>query len=212
MDFKVAGTRNGVNAIQMDIKTDGIPLHILSEALEQAKIARLQILDVIEKEIAAPRADISPNAPKILIMKIRVDQIGGVIGTGGKVINEIKEKTGAEIMIEDDGTVYITGKNGAAEKALAVVEALTHEFKVGETFDGVVTKIAEFGAFVKLTGGTEGLVHISELAPFRVDKVGDLVKEGQVLPVIIKSVEVERNRIALSVKDRDPNFFKNPSK
>ncbi len=212
MDFKVAGTKNGVNAIQMDIKTDGVPISILAEAMEQARVARLQILETIEGEISVPRADISPNAPKILITKIKIDQIGMVIGTGGKVINDIKAKTGADIMIEDDGTVYITGKHGSAEKALKIVEEMTHEFKVGERFEGVVTKIAEFGAFVRLIGNTEGLVHISELAPFRVEKIGDLLKEGQVVPVIVKAVEIERNRIALSIKDCEPNFFKEQSK
>ncbi len=130
MDFKVAGTRNGVTAIQMDVKVEGIPLKILSEAFEKAKSARLKILDIIEKEIDKPRSDISPNAPKILSIKIKQDQIGFVIGTGGKTIKEIKEKTGVEdITIEDDGTVFITGKNGTAEKAKAIIQHLTSEYR-----------------------------------------------------------------------------------
>lgn len=128
MDFKVAGTRKGITAMQMDVKVEGIPLHILEEALEKAKNARLKILDIIEAEIAAPRKDISPNAPKILSLQIPKDKIGFIIGTGGKTIKEIKEKTGAEdITIEDDGRVFVTGKNGSADKAKAVIESLTKE-------------------------------------------------------------------------------------
>ena len=134
--------------------------------------ACLGILDTIEKEIAAPRADIAPTAPKILVMKIRPDQIGGVIGSGGKIINGIREKTGAELTIEDDGTVYVTGKNGAADAALVIVQEMTHEYKVGEEMEGEVVKIIEVGAIVKISSSTDGLVHISELAPWRVNKVG----------------------------------------
>ena len=209
MDFKVAGTKNGVTAIQMDVKVAGVPIPALAEAFEKAKIARLKILDVILAEIAEPRKDISANAPKILIIKIRPDQIGGVIGSGGKVIKEIKEKTGADIDIEDDGTVYCTGKDGAAEKAKAVIEALTHEYKPGERYNGVVTKIAEFGAFVRLQGDTEGLVHISEIAPFRVEKVESLIKVGEIVPVVVKEVDKERGRVALSIKMADPDWAKN---
>jgi polyribonucleotide nucleotidyltransferase len=208
MDFKVAGTKNGVTAIQMDVKVAGVPIPALAEAFEKAKIARLKILDVILKEISEPRKDICKNAPKILVLKIRPDQIGGVIGSGGKVIKEIKEKTGADIDIEDDGTVYCTGKDGAAEKAKAVIEALTHEYKPGERYDGVVTKIAEFGAFVRLQGDTEGLVHISEIAPFRVEKVESLIKVGEIVPVVVKEVDIERGRVSLSIKLADPDWAK----
>lgn len=211
MDFKVAGTTKGVTAVQMDVKVDGIPLHVLEEAFEKAKQARLKILDVMLAEINLPRADISPNAPKILLVKIKVDQIGLVIGTGGKTINDIKEKTGVDgIDIEDDGTVYITGKNGTAEKAKKIIEDMTHEYKRGERFQGVVVKIAEFGAFVRIGGSTEGLVHISEIAPFRIDQVASYLKEGDVVPVIVKEID-ERDRIKLSIKDADPNFIKKPA-
>ena len=209
MDFKVAGTKNGVTAIQMDVKVSGVPIPALAEAFEKAKMARLKILDVILKEIPEPRKDISKNAPKILVIKIRPDQIGGVIGSGGKVIKEIKEKTGADIDIEDDGTVYCTGKDGAAEKAKAVIEALTHEYKPGERYEGVVTKIAEFGAFVRLQGDTEGLVHISEIAPFRVEKVESLIKVGEIVPVVVKEVDAERGRVSLSIKLANPDWAKN---
>lgn len=208
MDFKVAGTTKGVTAVQMDVKVDGIPLHVLEEAFEKAKQARLKILDVMLAEINLPRADISPNAPKILLVKVKVDQIGLVIGTGGKTINEIKETTGVDgIDIEDDGTVYITGKNGTAEKAKKIIENMTHEYKRGERFQGVVVKIAEFGAFVKIGGSAEGLVHISEIAPFRIDLVASYLKEGDVVPVIVKEID-EKDRIKLSIKDADPNFIK----
>ena len=208
MDFKVAGTKNGVTAIQMDVKVAGVPIPALAEAFEKAKIARFKILDVILAAIPEVRKDISPNAPKILVLKIRPDQIGGVIGSGGKVIKEIKEKTGADIDIEDDGTGYCTGKDGAAEKAKAIIEALTHEYKPGERYEGTVTKIAEFGAFVRLQGDTEGVVHISEIAPFRVEKVESLLKVGEIVPVIVKEVDAERGRVSLSIKLADPDWAK----
>src|SRR3989344_591584 len=209
MDFKIAGTRQGVTAIQLDVKVEGVPIKILGEALSQAKSARLTILDAIEKEIPAPRANISPNAPEILIIKINPDKIGMVIGGGGKTIKEIMEKSGAEITIDDDGRVYLTGKSGAAEKAKAVIEEMTHEFKVGENLRGEVVKIADFGAFVKLNHFTDGMVHISELAPFRVDRVGSIIKEGMIVPVKVINIDSERGKIGLSIRAADPNFFSN---
>ncbi|HZS43256.1 MAG TPA: polyribonucleotide nucleotidyltransferase [Candidatus Paceibacterota bacterium] len=210
MDFKVAGTREGVTAVQMDVKVDGIPLDILEKAFEKAEKARLQILDQIEKEIPAPRLDISSKAPKIISIRIKPDQIGLVIGGGGKTIKDIKEKTGAEIDIEDDGTVYLTGKEGSAEKAKSIIEEMTHEYKAGERFEGTVIKIMDFGAFVKIGSSTEGLVHISEIAPFRVENVSKVLKEGQKVPIVVKEVD-ERGRINLSIKRADPDFIKNPA-
>jgi polyribonucleotide nucleotidyltransferase len=207
MDFKVAGTREGITAIQMDVKVGGIPIKILAEALEKAEKARLEILDVIEKAIAKPRENISPNAPMILTLSIKPDQIGLVIGSGGKTIKDIKEKTGAEIDIEDDGTVFVTGKNGSAEKAKTMIEGMTHEYKKGERFEGTVIKILDFGAFVKIGFNAEGLVHISEIATFRVDQVSKYLKEGQVVPVVVKEVD-EKGRINLSIKQADPDFVK----
>ncbi|MCK9351344.1 MAG: polyribonucleotide nucleotidyltransferase [Candidatus Paceibacterota bacterium] len=207
MDLKVAGTREGITAIQMDVKVDGIPVKILSEAFVKAKTARFQILDVIEKAIPAPRADIASVAPKILVAKIQPDQIGGIIGPGGKVINKIREATGSEIDIEEDGTVFITGKNGAAEKAKKIIEGMTHVYKAGERYTGVVTKIIEIGAFVKIGYNTEGLVHISEIAPFRVNKVSDIIKEGDTVPVIVKEID-ERSRLSLSIRKADPDWAK----
>ena len=208
MDFKVAGTRDGVTAIQMDVKVDGIPIKILKEALGKAGVARMQILDTIEKEIQKPRENISARAPEIVTLTIKPDQIGLVIGPGGKTINEMKDRTGVdEITLEDDGSVFITGRNGTAEMAKKEVEELTHEYKVGEEFNGKVANITDFGAFVTIGKNTDGLVHISEIAPFRVEKVGDILSEGEEVPVVIKEID-ERHRIGLSIKDRDPEFAK----
>lgn len=208
MDFKIAGTRNGVTAIQLDVKVEGVPVKILGEAMRQSKKARLEILDTIEKEISKPRENISPNAPKILIIKINPEKIGLVIGGGGKTIKDIKEKSGAEITIEDDGTVYLTGKDGSAEKAKAIVEEMTHEFKVGEVLKGEVVKLADFGAFVALNSFTDGMVHISEIAPFRVERISDIIKEGMIVPVKVINIDIEKGRIGLSIKEADKDFFK----
>ncbi len=209
MDFKVAGTRMGVCAIQMDVKIDGIPVSILTEVLNQAKEARLQILDVIEAAIPAPRPEPLPSAPKIIKMQIPVDKIGAVIGPGGKVINQITEKSGAEMEIEQDGTIFITGRNGAAQKAKAMVEEITREYQAGDRFpNGKVTRILDFGAFVQIGPTTEGLVHISEIAPFRVDKVTSILSPGDIVPVVIKEID-QKGRLNLSIKMADPNFAKN---
>ncbi len=206
MDFKVAGTRDGVTAVQMDVKVEGVPVKVLSEAFAQAKKARLEILEVILKELGAPRADISPRAPKILTLKVKVDQIGLVIGPGGKTINGIRERTKADdITIEEDGTVFVTGKNGAAEAAYQEIHDLTREYMPGERFEGVVTRMMDFGAFVKIGPNTEGLVHVSEVAPFRVGSIADAVKEGDVVPVVLKEID-EKGRYNLSIKAADPEW------
>ena len=207
MDFKVAGTASGITAIQLDVKVDGVKIDILKEALNRAKVARLKILETITKEIPAPRTNISPRAPKIMVVKIKKDQIGMVIGPGGKNINAIREETGTEITIEEDGTVFITGKNGGAEKAAKIIEEMTHEYKPGDTANGVVVKLMEFGAFVRIGHDTEGLVHISEIAPFRVEKVSDILKEGDNVPIKIIKID-EKGRLNLSIKEADNNFFK----
>ena len=207
MDFKVAGTRAGITAVQMDVKVGGIPLPILTEAFEKAKIARFKILDLIEKEIGAPRAKISPNAPEIISIKIKPDQIGLVIGSGGKTINEIRDVTHVDdITIEDDGSVFITGKNGTAEKAREIIYNMTREYMPGERFDGEVTRLMDFGFFVKIGPNAEGLVHVSEMAPFRVERVETYVKEGDKVPVAVKEID-EKGRINLSIKQANPDFF-----
>ena len=206
MDFKVAGTEVGVTAVQMDVKVAGIPIHILKEAFEKAKDARIKILKVMTDEISAPRESISEYAPHIISIKIKPDQIGLVIGGGGKTIKEIKEKTGAEIDIEDDGTVYISGKKDACEETKRIIGIITWEANVGDKFRGEVVKITEFGAFVKINGGTEGLVHISEISPKRLKTVEELLKVGDIVPVIVKEVD-DRGRLKLSIKDVDPEWF-----
>jgi polyribonucleotide nucleotidyltransferase len=206
MDFKVAGTREGVTAVQMDVKVNGIPLPILKEAFEKAKLARIKILDVIEAEIKEPRKEISPRAPRIISMKIRPDQIGMVIGGGGKVINEIKDNTGVEINIEEDGTIYITGEAEGAKKAQAIIESIVREFKVGDRTTGVVTRVADFGVIVELGPKTDGMVHISEMANFRIDKVENYIKVGMSVPILIKGLD-DKGRLKLSIKDADPNFI-----
>lgn len=206
MDFKVAGTHEGVTGVQMDVKVEGVPLATLTEAFAQAKKARLQILDVITSEIATPRDYISPRAPKILTMHVKVEQIGLVIGPGGKMINGIRDRTKAEdITIEDDGTIFITGKNGAAEAALKEITDLTHEYTTGERCEGVVTRFLDFGAFVKIGPNAEGLVHVSEIAPFRIARVTDALALDEVVPVIIKEID-EKGRYNLSIKAADPEF------
>lgn len=207
MDFKVAGTKNGITAIQLDIKVGGIEINILKEALLKAKKARLQIIERIEKEISSPRKDISPNAPKILTTIIKKDQIGLLIGPGGKTINAIREATNTEITIEEDGTVFVTGKNGGAEEAVKIIEEMTHEYKIGDTAQATVVKIMDFGAFVRIGHDTEGLVHVSEIAPFRVDKVSDILKEGDIVPIKIIKTD-EKGRLSFSIKAADENFFK----
>jgi polyribonucleotide nucleotidyltransferase len=205
MDFKVAGTTEGITGVQLDVKVSGIPIKILSEAFEQSKKARLEIIDVLVGAIATPREKISPRAPEIIITKVKPDQIGLVIGSGGKTINEIRELTNTEIEIEDDGTVYITGKNGGASQAKKIIDDMTREYIRGEKFQGIVIKIMDFGAFVKIGHNTEGLVHISEIAPFRVEKVGNILQEGMTVPVIVKEVD-DKGRINLSIKGADPQF------
>jgi polyribonucleotide nucleotidyltransferase len=206
MDFKVAGTNKGVTAVQMDIKLDGIPVPILLEALEGARKARLQILDTIQNELPTHRRDISALAPKILTTRVKIDQIGLIIGGGGKTINGIREESGVEdIAIEDDGQIFITGKNGTAEKALLLIEELVHVYVPGEVYTGVVVRILDFGAFVRIGKNTEGMVHISEIAPFRIDRIRDILSEGEQVPVVVKETD-EKGRINLSIKRIDPEF------
>ncbi len=206
MDFKVAGTKNGVTAIQMDVKVGGVTIEMLTGALEKARLARLHILETIEAEIKTPRADISPRAPKIISLKVLVDQIGLVIGGGGKTINGIKDDTGVDdITIEDDGTVFITGKNGTAEAARDRILALTHIFEMGEVIEEAeVTRIATFGAFVRLNAQTEGLLHISEIVPWRLENLDGILNVGEKVKVVIS--KVEDGKVGVSIKKIDPEW------
>lgn len=208
MDFKVAGTEVGVTAIQMDVKVNGISIKIITEALEKARLARLHILETMNKALPAPRANISPRAPQIISLKILPEQIGLVIGSGGKTINGIKDDTKVdEIMIEEDGTVYITGKNGTANLAADKIKALTKRYLVGERVSVIITKIAAFGAFAKLDIYNEGLIHISEIAPFRIESMAEIFTIGEEIPVIVS--KVEEGKIGLSIKQINPDFAKN---
>ncbi|MFH0803925.1 MAG: polyribonucleotide nucleotidyltransferase [Candidatus Tagabacteria bacterium] len=213
MDFKVAGTENGVTAIQMDVKVDGISPEILKEALERAKKARMQILDIMKKTIAEPVKELPPQAPRVIKITINPDKIRDVVGPGGKVINKIISDTSAEIDIEQDGTIFITGKNiESANKALEIVKEITHEYQVGEVFEkAMVSRIFEFGAMVEIAPKVEGLVHISELAPFRVNRVTDVVNVGDIIPVKIIEID-EMGRINLSLKAIDPNYASTKTK
>jgi len=206
MDFKCAGTKDGITAIQLDIKVGGIPLAALKEAFAQAKIVRDEILAVMLKAIPEPRKELSPTAPRIIKMMINPDKIREVIGPGGKMINSIIDKTGAEIDIEQDGSVYITGKNlKEADEAKKIIEGLTHEYVVDELVSGPVTRLFDFGAMVEIGPMQEGLVHISELAPFRVNKVTDVVNLGDTVKAKIISID-EKGRVNLSIKQLDPNY------
>ena len=204
MDFKVAGTKNGVNACQMDVKIDGISLEIVEKTLAQAKKARLEILAVINEALSEPRANLSPLAPKIKIIKIKPEQIGLVIGSGGKTIKEIMERTGVEIDIDDDGSVFITGVDAAkVDEATKTIESITHEFTAGEVVEGKIVKILDFGAVIEFGPNSDALLHISELAHRRVEKVEDVVKLGDVIKVKILRVEPD-GKIGVSLKALTP--------
>jgi len=206
MDFKVAGTRNGITAIQLDMKVEGIPLAMLGEALAAAKTARLSILEVMLKAISAPRSDISPRAPKIVSVTVPVEMIGMVIGPSGKNIRKIEEETGVTaITIEDDGSVFITGIGDSPEKAANMIREMTRVWKPGDTAEGMVTRLMNFGAFVRLGGKTEGLVHVSEIAPFRIATVDEALKVGDIVKVVVKEID-DQGRINLSIKMIDPEF------
>ena len=199
MDFKVAGTREGITALQMDIKVTGLNHQILAEALEQARKGRHFILDKMEEVITESRQEISKYAPRIVTLQIPVDKIRDVIGPGGKVIRGIQDKTGAKIDISDDGKVSIATPNAeAAEMALQMVRELTAEAEVGKSYLGTVSRIVDFGAFVEIFAGVDGLLHVSEIADYRVRDVRDELKEGQ--QILVKCIGVEGNKIRLSRK------------
>jgi polyribonucleotide nucleotidyltransferase len=199
MDFKVAGTRKGVIVVQMDVKIAGISRKIMEEALAGARKARLEILDRLEKVLAGPRKELSPFAPRILTLQINPEKIREVIGPGGKVINEIIEETGVQIDIQDSGLIFITSeKEEAARKAIDWIKNITREVKVGEIFQGRVKRILNFGAFVEILPGQEGLIHISKLSRQRVRCVEDVVRIGDIVSVEVISID-EQGRINLAL-------------
>ncbi|GAP63313.1 polyribonucleotide nucleotidyltransferase [Ardenticatena maritima] len=198
MDFKVAGTRDGINALQMDIKIKGLDIELLRQALAQARDARLAILDVMLETIPEPRAELSPYAPRIFTMSIPVDKIGALIGPGGKHVRSIQEETGVKVDIAEDGTVYLAATDGeAAKRAEELVRYYTEDVEVGKIYTGKVVRVTDFGAFVQLRPGQEGLVHISQLADRRVDKVEDVVKVGDEIMVMVINIDPE-GKIRLS--------------
>ncbi len=200
MDFKIAGTKTGITAIQLDLKLPGVPYSVLAEGIRRATTARLHVLGIMDKELAQPRPEISRLAPRIVFLKIDKEKIGTVIGPGGKMIRRITEETGCTIDIEDDGTVTIaSSKVEALEKAKAWVESLVEEVEVGKLYEGTVTRIMNFGAFVELLPGKEGMVHISQIAPERIGRVEDVLRVGD--KTWVKVVEIDdMGRVNLSRK------------
>ncbi|MRR37864.1 polyribonucleotide nucleotidyltransferase, partial [bacterium] len=198
MDFKVAGTATGITALQMDIKISGLSAAIMKEALEQARQARLFILDKILEAIPAPRPELKPHAPRITTVKIPVDKIGALIGPGGKNIRALQEETGTKIDIEEDGTVYIAATQGpGAELARERIEALTETPQLGRIYTGKVVRVADFGAFVEIIPGIDGLVHISQLDSERVNKVEDVCNFGDELTVMVTGID-DAGKVRLS--------------
>ena len=199
MDFKVAGTRKGITALQMDIKVKGLSREILEKALAQAHRGRMRILDVMDARLAQPRANISAYAPRIFSIRVPKDKIREVIGPGGKMIRSIIERTGCKIDIDDDGKVDIASVDEAsALKAIEIIKEITAEAEVGKTYLGKVVRIVNFGAFVEVLPGIEGLLHVSELAEHRVKEVTDEIQEGE--EILVKVIDVDGDRIRLSRK------------
>jgi polyribonucleotide nucleotidyltransferase len=206
MDFKVAGTQDGITGFQMDIKIAGVSPEIMRKALDQAKRGRLHILSIMNQTISRPADQISEYAPKIVAFKIDIDKIGALIGPGGKNIKALCEQYSVKINTEDDGTVTIFGKNAKdAEDAKAAVMGIASDPEVGRVYNGTVKRIVEFGAFVEILPGKEGLVHISKLSRQRIAQVTDVIKEGQQIPVVLLEVD-KVGRLNLSYIDAiDPN-------
>ena len=201
MDLKVAGTREGITALQMDVKVEGIHEQILTDALAQARKARLEILDAMQKALKEPRAELSAHAPRVKMLTINPSKIGALIGPQGKVINDIIEKTGVNIDIDDDGSVFVTSTNPEGmEKAIQMIQEVTYEAKAGDEFTGKVTRLLDFGAMVEYSSGKEGLVHVSEISQERIRKPSDVLKLGQLVKVKVKNID-EYGRINLTMKN-----------
>jgi polyribonucleotide nucleotidyltransferase len=200
MDFKVAGTRKGITGLQMDIKIAGVTRDVMSQALEQARKGKLSILDTMDAAIGVPRGSISPYAPRIITVTINKDKIRDVIGPGGKMIRSIVERTGCKIEVHDDGRVDIASTDEtAARKAVEIIKELTAEAELGKTYLGKVVRVVNFGAFVEILPGVEGLLHISEIAEHRINEVRDEIDDGQ--EVLVKVIEIDgQGRVRLSRK------------
>jgi polyribonucleotide nucleotidyltransferase len=200
MDFKVAGTMEGITALQMDIKIDGITREIMERALEQAKEGRIHILEEMNKVLSAPREEMSEYAPRIVTITINPEKIRDVIGKGGSVIRALSEETGVSIDIDDDGTIKIASTdNAAAQEAIRRIEQITADVEVDSIYDGKVVRLMDFGAFVNILPGRDGLVHISQISNERVNQVSDVLKEGD--QVRVKVLEVDKQgRVRLSMK------------
>ena len=206
MDFKVAGTRDGITALQMDIKITGVTQEIMRNALEQAKRAREFILDRMAETIPASRAELPSHAPRISTVKIDPEKIGMVIGKGGETIRSLEADYEVQIDIEEDGTILIYATEGEkAEAAIAAIEGLTKEPEVGDTYTGKVVKTTQFGAFVELKKGTDGLLHVSNVGPGRVGHIEDVIGRGDVLDVVVQEVDKERGRIGLKLIAKHEN-------
>ncbi|MBP9668068.1 polyribonucleotide nucleotidyltransferase [Candidatus Saccharibacteria bacterium] len=203
MDFKVTGTANGITAVQMDMKLHGLPVEVLAEAIRKSTPGRAHILEHMLSVIAEPREALSPYAPRIEKIKINPEKIGAVIGKGGEMINKITSETGAEIDIKDDGLITVASPDGESiQKALDWIKSLTEEPEVGRVYEGKVVSIKDFGAFVNIMPGTDGMVHISQLSNERVEKVTDVLSEGQMVKVKLTGID-ERGRLSLSLKDAE---------
>jgi polyribonucleotide nucleotidyltransferase len=205
MDFKVTGTDAGITAFQMDVKISGISMEILGKALEQARAGRLFILDKMNNVLEKPREGLSKHAPRIFTIQIKTDKIRDVIGPGGKVIRGIVEETGVKINVDDSGMISIASADEeSAQKAIKIIEGIVEEARVGQVYKGTVKKIMDFGAFVEILPGTEGLLHISQISDKRVAKVTDELKEGE--ETFVKVLEIDRaGKIRLSRKDLPEN-------
>jgi len=205
MDFKVAGTAQGITALQMDIKIAGVTREIMQQALYQAREGRLHILNQMAKALAAPRPEVAEYAPRILMLKVKPEKIREIIGPGGKMIRSIIEETGVKIDVEDDGTVYVSSLDGdSMNKAVALINRVTAEAEIGKIYKGTVRKIVDFGAFVEILPGTDGLVHISQLGPGRVRRVSDVLREGD--EIMVKVLDIDRQgKIRLSQREAGPD-------
>ncbi|MFZ1317456.1 MAG: S1 RNA-binding domain-containing protein, partial [Candidatus Saccharimonas aalborgensis] len=200
MDFKVTGTEQGITAVQMDMKVHGLPVEVLADAIRKAGPGRQHILEHMKSTLAGPRQALSPYAPRIEKIKINPDKIGAVIGKGGEVINKITSETGAMIDIKDDGLITVASSDTASiEKALEWIRGLTEEPEVGKIYTGKVVTIKDFGAFVNIMPGTDGMLHISQLSDKRVEKVTDILKEGQIVNVLLSGID-EKGRLSLTMK------------